>query len=1750
MNTTMIRLFLSVVLPVATVWHATSLSSPSVRLRPSHIISSSAPTTTTTPFDFRNRRRRNQITTRLLLSTSNNDENDEDPNNNGENGVDGLYEFLTRRTGEQAGETERKRKRDRIKGWMSGSSSSGSRSKNTEMVKPIRLEDGSSVESRDATEPMSTTPKLNQLFDGMPTLGEILTRDGETGGDTPATIAQSTGSAAAPETKRGKKDKPEDMENDGWFEEERQQLVKDYEQILQDAKSKLELQRQTDGPDSVPANAERIVESVIFQERNRMIASVKIERAKERLQEYEIDRMTNLEEGGSALNNDDSDEIAKRILQEAADDWNRRQEIQSRVDEFDRYQAEAFLKNSGSDNNSSGSATVPTPPVEGTNMDQWALERLESMLEDAKDQSEDVTDILEQNIDDLKDEIEKESKKGSIRPETMKEWQMYRSIATRLGENGGPDGNSDVENEERISNQLNSWREYTGKEEDIRNRSGLSVGPRMPFDWNKPGKDPREDPIPTSASSSINTEGKTRREIRRDVNIQAVKAMEELIAKSDSVRSENLKTQLDALKSELESRDYNDIEEEIILEETKPEPVDLSDIFSRGEEEGEDKTTLPSPGFTEYEKYNIDKMLSSDGGGSPDASYTSPPPLSQPPPIPDPNYYDDVNDIPQEKPNTPFFADDNDKATKIAPPDSPFFSNDVGRDEKTSDGEVDIVNTKLGSGEEQKLRAMYRRAGAVTKEQQDKIREEWEAFQSFEKSRRDESGLSDGDDSVLVDKADLKYDLSEVMKDDGDIDAAKILASLGPRPTRKKKSGGEASSSADLPAASSNAIEKAEVADSLFRSVEAVGGGTTKDDPVARERERNEFEEYLQKEQKMRESLDNREDDAASIAMGSVESIPLDDEDYVEEVLDSIGPRPMFKRKVKQAPDSRRDVESDNASREEDTASGDADDGGMVPNWLKKERKAAKSKSDDDSIGLLGGNMNEVFDDDKYEQNIRQLHEYEQRRSGKNQQMGIDISDVLGRRGSDDYADYTYDADYLRGRQNNGWGAVSFEARKNALLDYIELSTVELNNLLDHRDSVYTTGASQYLPRINKPFKEFGAIFRLEGVLVDLTGLHNEVWTAVASKHELTAPMLEDVKRAAVVRPELAIRDIFYWTNDFQLANKIISSFREIFRHKFDEWASDNGFVAEPPKPVETQGSMAMGAEVVSQVLVSPPPANTMPLTEASRLKQIQERWSIVAQSRGYPTPTNEQIAQCSFLTPDIAVRNVLCWSNDPVEIDSIVKQFEAPSNSETNTPQEAETAGGSAAAPDANAILELQYKAWIMVASDNGLEAPEPEEVLAASVLNDPEAVVMHGYGWTDETDQASALGKQYRDYFAALVQDVQQPGARTTDSVTSPVEVTDVSPQQSNGATERKGPTEEEVLSMQIEAWKTTASTHSFKPPASDEIELTINLSAADAVRRLLGWKYNFNGEQITEITSTYEQALKESSKKYLDLYNIPVETVNQPATAKTDESDGITADMLYQAAFDAWTTLAWKDGRTLPDQDQVQFAFTVGPEEAVVNGFEWTDDYTEAAAIAQQYRDQLKGKRDAWKKAGYMTSSSVEAHNVVEEKMPLVSIVNGVSEWIGSLEEVEMGCGVASYLERDQMDILIKFANLDDLLPADKRVSLNNGYDRESQQMLGVALRIERRPDHCVIFDSSPYANSAGQEVDMRSVSMVGPYPRYELLSADTSAFSLDELTALNIRRLFGERVYDQPMLDMKQNQPEVVRKTMTKYWDPED
>ena len=295
---------------------------------------------------------------------------------------DSLYEFLTQRSGEESGESDRQRKRDRIKQWVNRDNK---RSGPTNMVQPLRVEDGSVMEEDDQASRQK--PRFEKLFSGMPTLDEILSRDND------SSAAEGTNT---PQSNRGKKD-------DTWFDAEKQQIEQEYIQILEDVKRQIAEQRASD-PDGVPENSEAIAESVIGQELKRMITSVKTERAKERLQDLEIQRMADLRNRDLSTADD---ALATKLLQEAADDWKRKDAIQADIDEFDRYAAGAIQRSLME----GGNEVMPQP---GSNLDAWALERLEDMLDSSSEVS--ISDILEDNIEDLRERLERESEREPYSP--------------------------------------------------------------------------------------------------------------------------------------------------------------------------------------------------------------------------------------------------------------------------------------------------------------------------------------------------------------------------------------------------------------------------------------------------------------------------------------------------------------------------------------------------------------------------------------------------------------------------------------------------------------------------------------------------------------------------------------------------------------------------------------------------------------------------------------------------------------------------------------------------------------------------------------------------------------------------------------------------------------------------------------------------------------------------------------------------------------------------------------------------------------------------------------------------------------------------------------------------------------------------------------------------------------------------------------------------------------------------------------
>merc|ERR1740139_2159914 len=121
-------------------------------------------------------------------------------------------------------------------------------------------------------------------------------------------------------------------------------------------------------------------------------------------------------------------------------------------------------------------------------------------------------------------------------------------------------------------------------------------------------------------------------------------------------------------------------------------------------------------------------------------------------------------------------------------------------------------------------------------------------------------------------------------------------------------------------------------------------------------------------------------------------------------------------------------------------------------------------------------------------------------------------------------------------------------ARKNDMLQRGEELTVEdLNALLEHVDPYDKLEIAQ------KPDMSHGAIFRLEGALLDMTAYYFQAWQQTFAAMNLQEqshrePTVEDASLAQTMTVEAAVKEVFYWTHDRFEIREIQRAFHPILR--------------------------------------------------------------------------------------------------------------------------------------------------------------------------------------------------------------------------------------------------------------------------------------------------------------------------------------------------------------------------------------------------------------------------------------------------------------------------------------------------------------------------------------------------------------------------------------------------------------------------
>ena len=1255
------------------------------------------------------------------------------------------------------------------------------------------------------------------------------------------------------------------------LEQDLQRIDKNYEQIQSQMKSQLDELRNNSNNNDVPDTMDQVLNQVIQEQKAHEVKEVQNQRALESFEEYYKNRMketikdnavnassssssSSMSSSSSTNNNDNGlynqDPIVKEIVQEITKEKELRLKQEEQYRQYKEYE-ESIRKRTNDimktniNNNDTSNNNKNINNSNAMDFDEMQLEILQDLLqrrlqgsEKSEFEDEDLytTDNIEEGIMELQERIDnKEYNNGSdgngdvYQPESLKEWQMYRAIATKLSntkkqkqddedengiENGIFDGfNSggsegrilfDVMNKDEndfVRQKVEAWKEFQLKEEDMRKQTGLAITYRPPFEWSD-----KPDDNDVSSSSSLKSKKPfdfdKAEEEREKLDQLALEVLANLMMKTkDETRKEKIRLEIKALEVAIQARKEAIAKRgPIVIEKRTVKPIGINAALGRGKKSSPEKKRTSTEAVSKVQGPTDGRKESIQDGSSflLEKKYDDD----------DYSFDNDIEDT-DEPPDSQFFKDMEEDNLDDFSPNASIIS---GEDTADESEEIEI---NLGTMEEQKFRSMVARSGIRTVEEETKLKTDWEDFQKAEQMMREKSGLS-GASTLESTSIETKYDVDNIFKD-GDIDADAILGTIGKRPSRKDRKQGKIETNSKEEKTVIGEETKVEVQDRNNQS-----------------------------------TLDHQLEESKAIES-------------------------------------------------------------------QKKNTAVINNATDEAVSSINEKKNEQ---------------------------------VISQRGS---LTFGQESDTEKQFLSNAF-STSFEERKGNLLDYPILSVSQLNTLMGLKRSVFSTGVSPYLARVNKPFQEFGAIFMFEGALVDITGLQYEAWKRTARIYDFNVPTLDDTKLASVHSEEYAVQKVFYWTDDIFALRKVVETFREKRDEVFQESIQSNNTESSISDSISADSNKAF--ENGTDVFV-----------EADITSMQLKAWQKSANDYGFEAPTEVLLNIVGSLAPDEAIRAVFKWTND----------FMLSNN------------------------VAASYRKYLQEETSQWMEQNEGIASLAT----------------------ASTLDRN--------------------------------DPDSSGSAPSQSNPTMEDYLQLKLQAWEKVSTQHGFDAPSLDQVNIA-------------------------------------------------------------------------------------------------EFA---GPEKAIFDIFKWTSETEQEKiqAIVASYRSILKDLSQQW--MARMDNAFIEADNSpIEEEtesIPPFILREGAKEWLSAIEEVSVPSVVISNNMDDTiLNEILKQTGLSETFPLENRISASSIYGKGSQKMLGAALRLERRPDHCIVFGASPQSAVFAHEVEMKNIALVSPYPYFELTTSDMTVRDFKSIGMINLKNVFSETSTEEPMQQVQMESPKIQRKTMlkTRFWDDDD
>lgn len=209
-----------------------------------------------------------------------------------------------------------------------------------------------------------------------------------------------------------------------------------------------------------------------------------------------------------------------------------------------------------------------------------------------------------------------------------------------------------------------------------------------------------------------------------------------------------------------------------------------------------------------------------------------------------------------------------------------------------------------------------------------------------------------------------------------------------------------------------------------------------------------------------------------------------------------------------------------------------------------------------------------------------------------------------------------------------------------------------------------------------------------------------------------------------------------------------------------------------------------------------------------------------------------------------------------------------------------------------------------------------------------------------------------------------------------------------------------------------------------------------------------------------------------------------------------DNVVADT-RALKLNAWKQLAFEEGKEIPgDAGTQRLMLYASPDHVLNKILNWENAESDAETLklrlSQLYYDNL---------------------------LKLEKPVEGMEEWLDALSNARIPCAVVSSLDRRIMVDALERMGIKNYFQA--IVSEEDGMEALAHRFLSAAVKLDRKPSKCVVFEDDPRGVTAAHNCTMMAIALIGVHPAYELVQADLAVGSFSELSVINLRRLFAHK-----------------------------